>query len=113
MTETLTSRTGTGSQSPQPGGTGGSPLAGLIRVKELSILLVTVAAAIYFSLTSGPGFNTAENYHTIAQYVAPWATVASGEVMLLICGEIDLSAGFVFTIAPFILLLFDNYYTQQ
>lgn len=104
MTETLTSRTVTEPQSPQPGG----PLAGLIRVKELSILLVTIAAAIYFSLTSGPGFNTPENYHTIAQYVAPWATVASGEVMLLICGEIDLSAGFVFTLAPFILMLFFN-----
>lgn len=83
-------------------------LLGLIRVKELSILLVTIAAAIYFSLTSGPGFTTTENYHTIAQYVAPWAIVAAGEVMVLICGQIDLSAGFVFTLAPFVLMLFYN-----
>ncbi|MEU0515200.1 ABC transporter permease [Amycolatopsis sp. NPDC006125] len=83
-------------------------LPGLIRVKELSILLVTVAAAIYFALTSGPGFTTTDNYHTIAQYVAPWAIVAAGEVMVLICGQIDLSAGFVFTLSPFVLVLFHN-----
>ncbi len=28
--------------------------------------------------------------------------------MLLICGEIDLSAGFVFTLAPFMLMIFYN-----
>ncbi|GAB2959065.1 ABC transporter permease [Amycolatopsis acidiphila] len=94
----------------EPGGPPGRVgfLLGLIRVKELSILLVTIAAAIYFSLTSGPGFATSDNYHTIAQYVAPWAIVGAGEVMVLICGQIDLSAGFVFTLSPFVLMLFYN-----
>src|SRR5882757_69295 len=99
----------------QPGAPTGGPsprravsfAAGAVRIKELSILLVTVAAAIYFSFTNA-GFNSAENYHTIAQYVAPWAIVAAGEVMLLICGEIDLSAGFVFTLSPFLLMVFFN-----
>jgi simple sugar transport system permease protein len=86
----------------------GSLLAGSVRVKELSILLVTVAAGIYFSLTTSVGFNSLENYRTIAQYVAPWAIVGAGEVMLLICGEIDLSAGFVFTLSPFVLMVFYN-----
>ena len=98
---------------PQPGTPAGGPPSGravsfaanAVRIKELSILLVTIAAAIYFSLTNA-GFNSAENYHTIAQYVAPWAIVAAGEVMLLICGEIDLSAGFVFTLSPFLLIAF-------
>lgn len=80
-------------------------LLGVMRVKELSILLVTIAAAIYFTATSS-AFNSVDNYQTIAQYVAPWAIVAAGQVMLLICGEIDLSAGFVFTLAPFVLMLF-------
>jgi len=81
---------------------------GLVRQKELSILLVTVAVAIYF-ISSNGRFASSENYHTIAQYFTPWAIVAAGEVMLLICGEIDLSAGFVFTLAPFILTTFaDN-----
>jgi simple sugar transport system permease protein len=88
--------------------TAGSVLSGWIHVKELSILVVTVAAGVYFSLTTSVGFNSTENYHTIAQYVAPWAIVAAGEVMLLICGEIDLSAGFVFTLSPFLLMLFYN-----
>ena len=79
-------------------------LLGLIRIKELSILLVTIAAAIYFTASSD-AFNSADNYRTIAQYVAPWAIVAAGQVMLLICGEIDLSAGFTFTLAPFVLTL--------
>jgi simple sugar transport system permease protein len=80
---------------------------GLMRRRELSILVVCVAAAIYFA-TTGDGFTTPDNYHTIAQYVAPWIIVASGEVLLLICGQIDLSAGFVFTLAPFVLTTFTD-----
>lgn len=76
-----------------------------MRVKELSILLVTIAAGIYFTATSD-AFNSLDNYQTIAQYVAPWSIIAAGQVMLLICGEIDLSAGFVFTLSPFLLTLF-------
>ena len=108
---TLSRPGGTPPDRPDPDatnqpGAGRPGLAGWVRVKELSILLVTVAAALYFSVTTSAGFNTSENYHTIAQYVAPWAIVAAGEVMLLICGEIDLSAGFVFTLSPFVLIIF-------
>jgi len=80
-------------------------LLGVLQVKELSILLVTIAAGIYFTATSG-AFNSTDNYQTIAQYVAPWSIIAAGQVMLLICGEIDLSAGFVFTLAPFMMMQF-------
>jgi simple sugar transport system permease protein len=80
-------------------------LLGVMRVKELSILLVTIAVGVYFTATSD-AFNTVANYQTIAQYVAPWSIVAAGQVMLLICGEIDLSAGFVFALAPFMLMQF-------
>ncbi|MEU0796843.1 ABC transporter permease [Amycolatopsis sp. NPDC005961] len=80
-------------------------LLGVMQVKELSILLVTIAAGIYFTVTSG-AFNSLDNYQTIAQYVAPWSIIAAGQVMLLICGEIDLSAGFVFTLAPFTMMQF-------
>lgn len=81
--------------------------AGAVRIKELSILLVTVACGVYFTVTN-PAFTSVGNYQTISQYVAPWAIIAAGQVMLLICGEIDLSAGFVFTLAPFVLILFYN-----
>lgn len=82
-------------------------LRGVVRLRELSILLVTIAVAIYFSVTTS-AFNSIDNYHTIVQYFSPWAIVGVGEVMLLICGEIDLSAGFVFTLAPFTLMIFYN-----
>jgi simple sugar transport system permease protein len=78
---------------------------GLVRRRELSIFVVCVAAAVYFAVTS-TGFSNSGNFHTIAQYVAPWIIVASGEVMLLVCGQIDLSAGFVFTLAPFLVTTF-------
>ena len=77
----------------------------LVGIKELSILLVTIAAGVYFTATSD-AFNSTDNYQTIAQYVAPWSIIAAGMVLLLICGEIDLSAGFVFTLAPFTLMQF-------
>lgn len=80
---------------------------GLIRRRELSILVVCLAAGIYFAIT-GSGFTSTDNYHTIAQYVAPWIIIGVGEVMLLICGQIDLSAGFVFTLTPFILTSFTD-----
>lgn len=105
MTDALTGRQASGTSGRQ---TGDGFLSRLIRIKELSILLVTIAAAIYFVAGSGPGFTTPDNYHTIAQYVAPWAIVGAGEVLVLICGQIDLSAGFVFTLAPFVVVLFFN-----
>jgi simple sugar transport system permease protein len=82
---------------------------GLLRRRELSIVLVTAAAFAYFSLGSyGSAFNTPNNYHIIMQYFAPWAIIAAGESMLLICGEIDLSAGFTYTFVPFVLMSFYN-----
>ena len=103
------------SSSPAGAGGGGAAreagrvvIAALVRRRELSILLVTIAAAVYFSISSGSSFNTTNNYHIIMQYFAPWAIIASGEAMLLICGEIDLSAGFVFTFTPFVMMSFYN-----
>jgi simple sugar transport system permease protein len=92
------------------GAGGGGALARLravARMRELSILVVTIAVAIYFSVTT-TAFNSIDNYHTVVQFFAPWAIVGVGEVMLLICGEIDLSAGFVFTLSPFVLMVFYN-----
>jgi simple sugar transport system permease protein len=81
----------------------------LLRRRELSIVLVTIAAAVYFSAGSyGSAFDSTNNYNIIMQYFAPWAIIAAGETMLLICGEIDLSAGFTYTFVPFVLMSFYN-----
>ncbi len=86
------------------GGTRGSSVTALgflVRRRELSIVLVTIAAVIYFSVAGSHGFNTTNNYHIVMQYFAPWAIIGGAEALLLICGEIDLSAGFVYTFTPF------------
>ena len=97
------------SGAPPRRAAGGAIARALLRRRELSIVLVAIAAFAYFSAGShGAAFNTTNNYHIIMQYFAPWAIIASGEAMLLICGEIDLSAGFTYTFVPFVFMSFYN-----
>jgi simple sugar transport system permease protein len=74
--------------------------AGLLRQREASVLLIAVIMFIYFALTTN-GFHTHGSYNNIAQYMAPYVIIGIGEVLLMIMGEIDLSVGFVWTLAPF------------
>jgi simple sugar transport system permease protein len=77
-------------------------LALLLRKPEASILLVGIILIITFqSLT--PDFFTNANMQTVSQFFAPWTLIACGEIMLLISGEVDLSVGQVFALAPFIM----------
>jgi simple sugar transport system permease protein len=73
----------------------------LIERREFGIALVGVAIFVYFASVA-PNFTQASNLVTISQYVGPVAVIAAAEVMLLVCGEIDLSAGEIFTFTPFI-----------
>ena len=41
-----------------------------------------------------------DNAKNITETMAPIALIAAGEVMLLICGEIDLAVGRVYALAP-------------
>jgi len=85
-----------------------SNLAGiLLRRREASIIVVAIILVVYFQ-ASNQNFLTQANIRTISQFVAATAIISAGEVMLLICGEIDLSAGMVFAFAPFIM-----YFTYQ
>lgn len=73
----------------------------LIRWREASILLVGIALVLYFWYINS-AFVSSDNIRTLAQSAAPWIIMATGEVLLLICGEIDLSVGNVYALAPFI-----------
>jgi len=85
-----------------------SNLAGiLLRRREASIIVVAIILVVYFQ-ASNQNFLTQANIRTISQFAAATAIISAGEVMLLICGEIDLSAGMVFAFAPFIM-----YFTYQ
>ncbi|MQA86072.1 MAG: ABC transporter permease [Streptosporangiales bacterium] len=77
--------------------------AGLLRMRELSVLIVVVALSIYFAV-SNPAFASAQNAAVIASFTASAAIIAAGEVMLLVSGELDLSVGMTFAMTPFILL---------
>jgi simple sugar transport system permease protein len=69
--------------------------------QEASIVVIAVLLAGYFQL-SNSAFLTSANLQTVAAFAAAAAMVAAGEVFLLVCGEIDLSAGQVFALAPFV-----------
>lgn len=73
-----------------------------LRQREASILLVAVALVLYFQART-PIFLTQDNLVTISQYVAATAIIAVGQVLLLVSGEIDLSVGHVYTLAPFLM----------
>lgn len=73
-----------------------------LKQREATILVIAIALIIYFQ-ASNAAFLSKENIGTISQYAAATAIIAAGEVMLLICGEIDLSVGNVYALAPFIM----------
>lgn len=74
----------------------------LLAMREASILVVAICLFAYFA-TINANFLTTLNLETLSQFIAPPAIIACGEVFLLICGEIDLSVGQVFALAPFIM----------
>src|ERR1700746_4235709 len=69
---------------------------------EASVIVVSAALVIYFELAN-QNFLTNANIQTLSQFVAAPVIIACGEIMLLICREIDLSVGQVFALAPFLM----------
>jgi simple sugar transport system permease protein len=70
-----------------------------MRRREASISLVAGALILFFSLKNS-AFIEPDNFKNVTESMAPYALVGAGEVMLLICGEIDLAVGSVFALAP-------------
>lgn len=79
-----------------------SLLAVFLRKPEAGVFFIGIALLIIFSILSH-SFVSNANLLTVTQFFAPWALIACGEIMLLICGEVDLSVGMVFALAPFIM----------
>jgi simple sugar transport system permease protein len=71
--------------------------------REASIALVTLALVIYFTSVNS-AFLTEPNLRVVSHFTYVVAIIAVGQVMLLICGEIDLSAGHVYALTPFLML---------
>src|SRR5204862_921789 len=73
--------------------------AGVVSLREGSIIVITIVAAIYFSSNTS-SFFTGENFETLLPYFAPLAILAAGEVFVMILGEIDLSIAGLYLFAP-------------
>jgi simple sugar transport system permease protein len=98
--------------TPQRGQTGAGGLDGMLmrllrllgRQREATVFVIAVALFLYFLIDKGSDFTSKTNQVTLwSDSVAPYAIIALGEVFLLICGEIDLSVGFVVGFAPYLM----------
>ena len=96
---------------------GGGPVGGLLRTagrtllrqRESTVFIVAVGLFIYFAVSS-TSFVTGTNLPILfTQDSAPYIIIALGEVFLLICGEIDLSVGFTYALAPFLMYFLNTY----
>jgi simple sugar transport system permease protein len=102
---TLASETRPSPRAPAPPSTAGrgfapsSLLQLVLRQPETTVVLVTVVAVVYFSIKV-PAFASVANIITIVQYMASIAVIGFGEVLILVLGEIDLSAGAVYLSSP-------------
>ena len=74
----------------------------LLQSRESSIALAAILLIIYFGSTAA-AFLSPGNIANLAEYAAMTAIIAAGEVMVIICGEVDLSAGNVYALSPFVM----------
>ncbi len=102
-----------------PGGrpAGGAPsplrnaLSVIARQREVTVFVVAVALLLYFGIRYNSTFVSQTNLsNLLSDTAAPIIVIAIGEVLLLICGEIDLSVGFVYTFAPFLMHYLIDFY---
>lgn len=70
--------------------------------REASIAVVALFLALLFRALN-PAFFSLNNLHVIFQLIAEIVIISAGEVVLLVTGEIDLSVGNVYALAPFIM----------
>ncbi|WP_435530379.1 ABC transporter permease [Paraburkholderia sabiae] len=75
----------------------------MVRSSEIRILLVAIILCAYFETANHDFLLTDASLKNLSQFIAPVAIIAFGEIMLMIGGEIDLSAGMVFAFAPFVM----------
>jgi len=72
------------------------------RQREVTVFVIAAALFLYFLIDKGSDFTSKSNQVLLwSDFTPPIIIIALGEVYLLICGEIDLSVGFVVGFAPF------------
>ncbi|MBV8135547.1 MAG: ABC transporter permease [Deltaproteobacteria bacterium] len=76
----------------------------LSRYREASIAFVAVILVIYFQL-GNPAFLSSQELSVVLRDTGRFGLIAVAEVMLMITGEIDLSVGSTFSLAPYVMVL--------
>ena len=108
MSETTAQKTP--EAAAQEPGFGGRLLAVLVRVREVSVLIVAVGLVLYFQ-AANPAFLSESNILSLARFAVPYVVIASALCLLLICGELDLSVGQSFAFAPIVMYLaYDKFF---
>jgi simple sugar transport system permease protein len=74
----------------------------VLRWRELGVLAAALLLIAYFQLTNS-AFLSRDNIGNLIDYTATTSIIAAGEVMVLVVGELDLSAGMVYALAPFVM----------
>jgi simple sugar transport system permease protein len=85
-------------------------LGQLARQRETAIFVIAVASFVGFWLANSAFVATNTLSVTFNNTFPAIIIIALGEVFLLICGEIDLSVGFVVGFAPFLMYFLNAYY---
>src|SRR5215471_8389399 len=81
------------------------------RQREATVFVIAVALFLYFLINKGSDFTSKSNQVLLwSDFTTPIIIIALGEVYLLICGEIDLSVGFVVGFAPYFMHFLTDYY---
>ena len=70
--------------------------------REITPFLITIALFIFFTIDS-PNFLTSLGLNSAAGFAGLYGALAVGEVLVLVLGEIDLSAGQVFLFSPWVM----------
>src|ERR1700739_1088837 len=78
-------------------------LDAVLRWQEASMRVVALLLIAWFENANHDFLLSSASLENLSQFVAPAAIIACGEIMLMIGGEIDLSAGMVFALAPFVM----------
>src|ERR1035437_8414031 len=109
MTVQSSAPTSRDSSPRQPPKTSGLKLVvnRVLRVRELSGFVVDMALIIYFAVAN-PDFFTLPNIQNISNFFSAAELIAAGEGFLLVCGEIDLSAGMTSALIPVIMVTLNN-----
>ncbi|HEX8006347.1 MAG TPA: ABC transporter permease [Trebonia sp.] len=92
------------------GTVGGRVLALMARQREVTVFVIAVLTFVGFAVAKSNFYEQSSLVTLFDDLFPPIIIIAAGEVMLLICGEIDLSVGFVVTFAPFLMYFLDAYY---